>query len=221
MDDKDRAFIQALTTEHYVLQAVASATISEAGVRASLYVYTLSSSLVAIGFASRSPGVFGVFAIAVLFIVFVLGVFTALRLIDTGIENLHALKGITRIRSYYRTLTPEAAALFSAESGRWPEGLAPPAWGGPFMSLLTTTASVIAVINSIVLGAWVTSLLMTLFDRDRIALALSFGASSGLGFAAVFLVYQRRRYDRFWRATPNEGITDVKPSASSLKQREE
>jgi hypothetical protein len=55
LDDKERhaAFMSALVTEHYVLQATASATISEAAGRASLYIYSLSSSLVAIGFTSR------------------------------------------------------------------------------------------------------------------------------------------------------------------------
>jgi hypothetical protein len=55
MDDKERhsAFMSALVTEHYVLQAAASATVSEAAARSSLYVYSLSSSLVAVGFVSR------------------------------------------------------------------------------------------------------------------------------------------------------------------------
>ncbi len=68
MDDKERqaAFLTALTTEHFVLQTAASATVSEAAARASLYVLSLSSSLVAMGFASRSQEVFLSFAAAVL-----------------------------------------------------------------------------------------------------------------------------------------------------------
>ena len=56
MDDKQRqaAFMTALTTEHFVLQTAANATVSEAAARASLYVIALSSSLVAMGFASSS-----------------------------------------------------------------------------------------------------------------------------------------------------------------------
>jgi hypothetical protein len=65
MDDKERhsAFMSALVTGHYVLHA--TATVSEAAARASLYVYSLSSALVAIGFASRSSEVFWPFASAV------------------------------------------------------------------------------------------------------------------------------------------------------------
>ena len=73
MDDKEQhsAFMSALVTEHYVLQAAATATISEAAARASLYVYSLSSALVAMGFASRSSDGFRPFAAAVLPAVFV------------------------------------------------------------------------------------------------------------------------------------------------------
>ena len=128
MDDKERqaAFLTALTTEHFVLQTAASATVSEAAARASLYVLSLSSSLVAMGFASRSQEVFLSFAGAVIPALFLLGLFTIYRLVDTGIENQQYLTGIARIRGYYRTLTPEAAVYFSAESGRWPEGHASP-----------------------------------------------------------------------------------------------
>ena len=48
MDEKERqqAFMSALVTEHFVLQTGATATVSEAGTRASLYLVSLSSSLV-------------------------------------------------------------------------------------------------------------------------------------------------------------------------------
>jgi hypothetical protein len=196
MDDKERhsAFMSALVTEHYVIQAAASATITEAAARASLYVTSLSSSLVAIGFASRSTEVFLPFAAAVLPAVFVLGLFTVARLVDTGIENQQALRGIARIRSYYRTLTPEAAALFSAESGRWPEAhTAPPLWAGSFLAFLTTAASMIAFVNSVVAGAGVT-LLVDSTGSNRMGLALSLGVAATAGLMAAFLVYQQWRY---------------------------
>ena len=60
MDEKAResAFMTALVTEHFVLQSAASTTVSEAGVRASLYVFSLSSTLVALGFTAQSKVVF-------------------------------------------------------------------------------------------------------------------------------------------------------------------
>jgi hypothetical protein len=60
MDDKDQpgALMSALTTEHFVLQSALSANTGEVGTRASLYLFSLSSSLVALGFASQSPDLF-------------------------------------------------------------------------------------------------------------------------------------------------------------------
>jgi hypothetical protein len=60
------ALISALPTEHYVLQSAISANTSEVGTRASLYLFSLSSSLVALGFASRSPELFVPFVAIVL-----------------------------------------------------------------------------------------------------------------------------------------------------------
>jgi hypothetical protein len=197
MDDKERqaAFLTALTTEHFVLQTAASATVSEAAARASLYVLSLSSSLVAMGFASRSQEVFLSFAGAVIPALFLLGLFTVYRLVDTGIENQQYLTGIARIRGYYRTLTPEAAVYFSAESGRWPEGHAsPPTLFGPFVAFLTTAASMIAFINSMVGGAGVALLASRLLVRNRIVIALWLGVAATLVLMAAFLVFQKWRY---------------------------
>lgn len=56
MDEQAResAFMSALVTEPFVLQSAASTTISEASARASLYVFSLSSALVAIPYVE--PG---------------------------------------------------------------------------------------------------------------------------------------------------------------------
>src|SRR5688500_14923309 len=90
VDEKERraAFMTALTTEHFVLQTAANATVSDAAARTSLYVVSLSSSLVALGFASRSREVFVPFAAIVLPAVFVLGIFTVVRLVDSVLENM-------------------------------------------------------------------------------------------------------------------------------------
>jgi hypothetical protein len=193
MDDKERrsAFTSALSTEHYVLQGVASATINEAAARASLYAYSLSSSLVAIGFASQSRDLFRPLAAGILLVVFVLGVLTILRLVETSIENQKALRAIARIRAYYRTLTPEALELFSAENGRWPEG--PPSPPSTFVAFLTTSATMIALTNSIVAGAWLILVLWGSFN-DRTGVALSLGALTSAALMTLFVAYQRRRH---------------------------
>jgi hypothetical protein len=147
------------------------------------------------GFTSQSRDVFLPFAATVLPALFLLGIFTVVRLVDTGIENQQFLAGIARIRSYYRTLTPEAAVYFSAESGHWPEShSAPPLWFGPIVAFFTTAASMIAFINSIVAGAGVTLLAINLLVRDRTIFALLLGVATALVLMAAFLAFQRWRY---------------------------
>src|SRR4051794_7464106 len=147
MDEKQppSAFISALTTEHFVLQGALSANTSEVGTRASLYLFSLSSSLVALGFASRSPELFVPFVSIVLPALFILGLFTAVRLVDSNLEGILFLNEIARIRQYYRRLGPEAVEYFSPESGRWPENKGwPPLRMGPLVGYITTTASLVA-----------------------------------------------------------------------------
>jgi hypothetical protein len=190
------AFISALTTEHYVLQSAISGNTSEVGTRASLYLFSLSSSLVALGFASRSPELFGPFVAIVLPALFILGLFTAVRLVDSNLEGMLYLSSIARIRRYYRTLGPEAAEHFSAESGRWPENQSWPALHtGPFMGLITTTASMVAFLNSIVAGVGVAMLAGGLLREKRTVVASLIGAGVALVLMALFFVYQKWRYD--------------------------
>jgi hypothetical protein len=197
MDDKERqsAFMSAMVTEHFVLQTAATETVSESGSRASLYVFALSSTLVAMGFAAQSREVFVPFVATVLPAVFLFGVFTVIRLVDAALEYNQFLHGIARIRGYYRTLTPEAAVYFAAARGRWPETEAEPTLRlGTLVAFVTTNASMVAFINSIVAGAGVTLLAGELLGRDRLRLALGLGVASAAAVMAMFLLYQRWRY---------------------------
>lgn len=101
MDERpaQSGFLSALATEHFVLQTAASSTISEAAARSSLYVFSLSSALVALGFTAQSPAVFLWFAAAVLPAVFLIGVFSVVRLVDTALENMQYLAGIACIEA--------------------------------------------------------------------------------------------------------------------------
>ena len=45
--------LTALTTEHFTLQGARSQTVSESASRASLYLFSVSSTLVALGFGQR------------------------------------------------------------------------------------------------------------------------------------------------------------------------
>jgi hypothetical protein len=189
------ALLTALTTEHFVLQTAASSTIAEASARATLYLLALSSALVAIAFTAQSPAVFMPFVAAVLPALFLLGVFTVVRLVDTAVENMQYLMGIARIRRHYRTLGADAARLFAPETGRWPEAHAVPALRlGVRFAFFSTTASMIAFINSLVAWAGVTLLAGRWLGEDRIGVALLIGALTAVLLMAAFVAYQRWRF---------------------------
>ena len=84
------ALLSALTTEHFVLQTANNSTYSEASARSTLYVMALSSSLVAIGFVAGSTDLLIPFAAIVLPVVFLLGVFTVVRLVETALDSTRA-----------------------------------------------------------------------------------------------------------------------------------
>jgi hypothetical protein len=106
------------------------------------------------------------------------------------------LSGIARIRQYYRTLGPEAAEHFSPGSGRWPEnGSSPALRMGPLVGLITTTASMVAFLNSIVAGVGVAMLAGGLLREKRTVIASLIGAGVALVLMALFFVYQKWRYD--------------------------
>ncbi|WP_429425709.1 hypothetical protein [Nocardia sp. GAS34] len=190
------ALMNASVTEHFVLQSAASTTVSEALGRATLYLSSLSSSLVAMGFAAQSPDIFPAFAAAVIPVLLLLGVLTVVRLVDTGIQNVTYLASIARIRARYRTLSPEAAQFFRSwgdaedETGQASASLA--VTGSPLVGLFTT-ASTIASINSVVAGAGIVLLLVRLFGVD-LAVAVPVAVVLSTALMAVFYRYQDRRY---------------------------
>jgi len=194
-NDNDRsALLTALTTEHLVLQAAADATVADAAARSSLYVFSLSSSLVAIGFMAQSPEVLAVFLAVVLPAIFLIGVFTVVRLVDTALENNQYMAGIARIRAYYRTITPDAARHFAPGTGRWPEGPEPALGLGTLVAFLGTTASMIAFINSVVAGVGVALLVDVFVGGASIGLRLLCAVVAVVALMVAFLLFQRWRF---------------------------
>jgi hypothetical protein len=161
---------------------------------------SLSSSLVAIGFIAQSRDMFIPFVSTVIPAVFLLGVFTVMRLVDTSLEYMQYLAAIARIRGYYRTLGPEAAKHFAVETGRWPETSSPALRLGPLLAHLGTTASMIAVTNNVLAGVGVTMLAKNLLDRNHSWLAIPFGIAAALLLTAAFLTYQRWRFSMYGEA---------------------
>jgi len=144
--------------------------------------------------------------------VFLLGLFTVVRLVDVTLEHQRFLTGIAHIRGYYRTLTPEAAEYFAAERGRWPEAPSSPALQlGANISLLTTTATMVAFINNVVAGVGVTLLARWLLGPHRTLVAVFIGVVTTAILVGVFYAYQRWRFSLAQRTAPPPDQTPATP----------
>ena len=137
------------------------------------------------------------FVATVLPAVFLLGLFTVVRLVDTGLESMHYLTGIARIRGFYRTLGAQAANHFTPEQGRWPKVESPAERLGALSAFLGTTASMIAVINSVVAGAVVALLVQAVAQTSPGWLGIAAGITAALLVTVAFLLYQRWRFAVF------------------------
>jgi hypothetical protein len=107
--------LTALSTEHFTLQGARSQTMSESSARASVYVFAVSSALVALGFIgqlSHVGDVFNAFALTVLPTLYLLGIVTFVRLVECGMEDFRYSLAINRIRHYYQEVAGDRADLF-------------------------------------------------------------------------------------------------------------
>jgi hypothetical protein len=178
-DAPDRGeLLTALTTEHFTLQGARSQTMSETSSRAALYIGAVSSTLVALGFLGQlSPGgdTFNTFALTVLPTLYLLGVFTFVRLVECAAEDFRYGLAVNRIRGYYKQLAGDQANLFLLSGhddgqGVFANASVPPDGRSQYF----TFASVVAVINSVV-GGSVVAIAVGAFVNA------SLGAAAGAG----------------------------------------
>jgi hypothetical protein len=197
--------LTALTTEQFNLQSARIGTIAEANGRSTLYLGTLSSAVIAVAFvgqANQLGDTFYLFALTLLPPVFLLGVFSYLRLVQTSIEDMVYTVLSFRIRQYFLGLDPAAVPFFPPTD---PQGITKlerigvvPT--GPLQMLLTA-ASMVACINAIVGGVAVALAARSLLEAP-VPVAAVTGAVVALGFASLFFVYQVRRFRRAAAVVP-------------------
>jgi hypothetical protein len=192
LPDRPAAFLNALLTEHFVLESARGITVTESSSRASLYLTMLSSSLVAFGFLAPTRYAMGFLAV-IIPVVVLLGVFTYERLVQTSMEDIAALTAIQRIRRYYGTLLPGAGAYFAVPRGRHaPNELLEIGRRQSWRGIFFTMSSAIAVVNSIVAGAGV-ALALTQSGADEVP-AIACGMAAAVVLAVLHGVYQFHRY---------------------------
>lgn len=133
-------------------------------------MFTLSSALVAYGFLADTD-VAAAYLGVVLPIVFVLGVFTWERLVQTALENIIAVAAIQRIRRYYATLLPGADYFFPQPTDR----TAVHALALHEAGLVMATSIVLGALAGLVLFITLASYQLRQFRRVKAAVAAASG----------------------------------------------
>ena len=162
--------LTALSTEHFTLQGARSQTMNESPARASVYVFAVSSALVALGFIGQLSDigdVFNAFALTVLPTLYLLGVVTFVRLVECGAEDFRYGLAINRIRHYYEEVGHDDGTGVFANMGLPAEGRKP----------YFAFSSAILVINSVVGGAAVAVAAGAFLDASLGAAVASFRAA--------------------------------------------
>jgi hypothetical protein len=160
--------VTIITTEHYNLQTGRSMTVADANGRCTLFIGAVSGALIAIAFTgqvSRMGTAFYVFSLVLLPSLFLMGLITFERVLQSGIEDLTYARGITRIRRLYLEYAPQLRPYFllaADDKRRRPMlkvGIHPSWW-----QVFLTAAGMIAAINSVLAGVFVGLLLSALLS---------------------------------------------------------
>ena len=206
---REQAFISALTTEQFVLQAARSANDGEMTGRGTIYMGAVSSALIAFGFLAQVVSRLDPFVAAVLPAVFLLGEFTFAALLRNTLENLVLLRQMQRIRGYYRTLVPEADQFFgqAAEEERFSAAMATVGLRARPVGMLFTGASVIAAINIMVGGVGL-ALLAAKIGHLAASAGLAVGIAAAVVLFGLHLLYQQQRAtDRVQQPSAESGLS--------------
>lgn len=204
-DSNGQYLISALTTEHFVMQGAIGASVNEQQARASMFLYSVSGALIAIGFMAQSDH-FLLFVAAVLPVLFLAGLLTTLRLVDIGMESLQSHVTIARIRGHYRALGQPAELIFDKAHGRWPEGKTDSGQIiGPMLGILTTAASMIACVNGLV-GAVAMSMLLFHLAHTGLAVSIVAGTAFALGQVVAIYRYQNKRIAMVAKLATDTGV---------------
>ena len=191
--------LSIMTTEYYNLQSGRAMTISDANGRASLFLGTVSTSLIALAFVGQisrtGTGLgqaFYVFGLVLFPSLVFLGLVTFARVLQSGIEDLIYARGINRIRHLYQEHAPEMRPYFvlsahDDDTGVMTNMAMRRGWWQTFLS----TAGMIAVINSVIVGAFVGLLLSALSRGLPLGVPISAGV---IAFLASVFVHQRYQW---------------------------
>jgi hypothetical protein len=192
----DGQLLTALTTEHFGLAGARSQAASETASRSALYLGSVSSTLVGLGLTAQVSGdVFHVFALVALPTLFLLGVFTFVRLVELGIEDFLLGRAINRIRHYYLEHAGEATRYFMLSGNDDATGVMANMGMRPQRSQLYFTAAMAIGVVDAVVGGSAVALAIGLGLDTALGVAVGAGAVAAIAVIAAALHYQRTRRD--------------------------
>jgi hypothetical protein len=186
----DPRALQILSTEHWSLLAGRSLAYNEAFSRAGMFLSFLSATLIVIGFLVGSLGDSEiVLPVVVILLVadLVIGAATGGRLAAASTEELHAVRGMNRIRHAYVEMVPSVEPYLISSIHDDQAGVLS-VYGGPqvnhnlLMDILhgiSTTIGMVFTINAMLIGALVGVL--------AVGVGLSFAAGLALGLAGFVI----------------------------------
>jgi hypothetical protein len=204
--------VTIMTTEHNNLQNGRSLTTAEANGRSSLFVGAVSSGLIALTFVGQIAQLgtaFFVFSLVVIPTLLFMGLLTFTRVLQAGLADLTYARGINRIRHLYLEYAPQLQPYFILSThDDWEGVLGHEAMGISWRQVFFNIPSMIAVINSVLVGGFVGLLLA--------AFTFPLGVSAGAGVVMFLLsvtIHQRYQWKQGMRQV--RSVSALFPSQSA------
>jgi hypothetical protein len=197
----DAARLQILSTEHWSLLATRSMSWTESFSRTSMFLSTLTGSVVALALAAQamSGEGFAVFSLLLLSVVLFLGLATYARLSAINVEDAHWVVGMNRIRHAYLELAPDLEQYFISGSTDDPEGVmktfAATTGSGNTLHAFVTTPGMVAVIDAVLAGVIAGIVAGAL--GAALVISIATGVVAFLIVIAVLMAYGLRSWDRY------------------------
>lgn len=215
---------QLLATEHWSLLASRSTTQSEVLTRIAIFLTLVSAGLVSLGVlgnATQFRGWFGVAALAVLFLLVMLGIITQQRVFNVGLEDLAYVLAMNRLRGAYLDLAPDLERYFVMSPHDDQPGSARTYY--PFavrgrMQVFASSMMLILVVEGALVGLFLGSLIYAV--TGAVGWAIGIGTVGAVTSTVIGLRGGYRGYRDVWRVhDPLRSTSNPGPGSDAADQR--
>jgi hypothetical protein len=200
----DSVRIQILATEHWSLLAQRGMIWNETFSRATMFLTTLSAATVSLALVAQATNFgddFSTFALLVLSLVLMVGIWTLVRLGNVADEDIWLVVGMNRLRHAYIDLAPDLEQYFVASHYDDAASVIQtwnPTNPSRLTRILSSTPGIVGVINAALVGV-IVALAVEFFDYPPQVHAIA-GVAGMLAAGAVMVVMiPHRQISRFER----------------------